>query len=126
MLDAQELRRRGASQPTKLYVSAARAPHLAAVHHDIDSTPELHKLPFNEFWKSFERRYGCIPELVRQALNKGIDVHPPLYNYISALSRNAWQAYNMVFACHRKCELRILACYVSLIDKTVIFVSTVQ
>lgn len=61
---AQELRRRGAQPPVKLYVSAARAPHLAAVQHDVDASPELHILPFDDFWNAFERRYGRIPELV--------------------------------------------------------------
>ena len=104
MLGAQELRRRGASQPTKLYVSAARAPHLAAVHHDMDSTPELHKLPFREFWESFERRYGCIPELVRQGLNnrdKYTSITVQLYQHFLD---NTWQAYNLMITCRRKRE----------------------
>ena len=49
----------------RLFVSAARAPHLADAQHDLDVNPELHVLPFDDFWNAFERRYGRIPELVR-------------------------------------------------------------
>ena len=65
-LVSQELQRSGGPEPVKLYVSAARAPSLAAPEHDLDRTaPQLHVLPPEDFWPAFERRYDRIAELVK-------------------------------------------------------------
>lgn len=63
----QEAKRIGLPEPALLIVSANRAPHLAASHHDVDPTI-LHTLAYTDFWSAFERRYGTNPDLV--AANK--------------------------------------------------------
>ncbi|DBB03929.1 TPA: hypothetical protein ACH3X1_013009 [Trebouxia sp. C0004] len=60
---AQEARRLELPEPALLIVSANRAPHLAASHHDVDPTI-LHTLTYTDFWTAFEHRYGTIPDLV--------------------------------------------------------------
>jgi len=59
----QEAKRLGLPEPALLIVSANRAPHLAASHHDVDPTI-LHTLTYTHFWTAFERRYGTNPDLV--------------------------------------------------------------
>ncbi|KAL0028511.1 hypothetical protein WJX77_011089 [Trebouxia sp. C0004] len=60
---AQEARRLELPEPALLIVSANRAPHLAASHHDVDPTI-LHTLTYTDFWTAFEHRYGTIPDLM--------------------------------------------------------------
>ncbi|KAA6424591.1 MAG: thioesterase [Trebouxia sp. A1-2] len=59
----EEAKRLGLLEPALLIVSANRAPHLAASHHDVDPTI-LHTLTYTDFWTAFERRYGTNPDLM--------------------------------------------------------------
>lgn len=49
--------------PRMLYVAANRAPSLAGAAHDTDPT-RLSGLEPDDFWRTFERRYGVNPSLV--------------------------------------------------------------
>ncbi len=59
----QEAKRLGLPEPALLIVSANRAPHLAASHHDVDPTI-LYTLTYKDFWTAFERRYGTNLDLL--------------------------------------------------------------
>jgi surfactin synthase thioesterase subunit len=57
---ARELRRRAASPPVALFLSAHRAPHLPS------RSPTIHHLPDSEFIQEVTRRYQAIPAAVLQ------------------------------------------------------------
>jgi surfactin synthase thioesterase subunit len=74
---ALALRRAGAPTPLALYVSANRAPSLAASNHDPDPLgAAISHLPPLDFWRRFEGRYGRNPEL--QSAGVRVFVHPLL------------------------------------------------
>lgn len=59
-----ELERRGKKPPRLIIVSGNRPPHLYGDANDADRVmPSISKLPADEFWQHFERRYGVNPDL---------------------------------------------------------------
>ena len=88
-----ELRRRHEPLPIKLYVSANRAPHLCAKHHDVHPV-HLHALPFHDFWEAFWHRYGRSKDLESEGMRKY--VHPMLKDDFTVLETYQWNGFRTV------------------------------
>lgn len=76
---ARALHARGAAQPSHLFVSAYRPPHLPALH------PPIHTLSDAEFIAEIQRRYGGIPAAVLQEADLMALLLPGLRADIEAL-----------------------------------------
>lgn len=73
---------RGHRAPLKAFLSGARAPALSGPAGDPDRlAPELARLPYEDFWAAFERRYGRSASLasegVRKMLFPKLQARPP-------------------------------------------------